>query len=41
MIDKLEFGLHTTKDTTKYVKSRAVIVIKNFKKYTISNLQMK
>ena len=28
MIDKLEFGLHSTKDTTTYVKSWAVIVNK-------------
>ena len=31
MIDKLEIGLHITKDTTKYVKSRAVLVNKKNK----------
>ena len=41
MIDKLEFELHTTKDTTKYVKSRVVIINKNFENYNTSNIQMK
>ena len=40
MIDKSEIGLHITKDTTKYVKSRVVIVNKKLKNIYISNLQM-